>query len=96
MACRCGGGYTAGLGNYIECDCPEERPKTTIDEMKERIYPERKARAMQIAELYLDGMIKVVDEADENEAETVTIPFYVARDICDALAFVSRLESYGK
>jgi len=23
MACdKCGGGYTAGIGNYIECDCP--------------------------------------------------------------------------
>lgn len=68
----------------------------SIEEMKERIYPERKVSAMRIAELQIGPLLQMANQADEAEQEVVEVPLHVVNDICSALAFLSRFDSYGE
>ena len=67
----------------------------TIDEMKARLYPERKADAQQCVKCYRDQLLELADQADDDQ-EQILIPKEMAYSLVNVCNFVERLDMYGK
>ncbi len=68
----------------------------TIDELKLRLYPERKKDAQQCVECYRDRLLEMADKVEDNEPQQVIIPVDMAYALVNVCNFVDRLDSYGK
>jgi hypothetical protein len=68
----------------------------TINEVKSRLYPERKKDAQQCVECYRDRLLKMADNVEDDDQQEVTIPVDMAYALVNVCNFVERLDSYGK